>query len=437
MFDYIKIDEGANRLLMCILILAICWFLVKWKKRATLPFNVVMVYISVGFVSATVFYCLSQNYWYYFDSKDINLAPLLYLVFLFIVLALPFCMIDLKNIKRIDDTGISPYLNGMATAIFILSILPFIDAVIKLPSLDYSTIVTAYEGEGERSSFLFYYSNQLRNYLKFFISPLLFYYLYKESAYKRYANYMFFAVFTNILLAITSGGRGTMVNDLNYLIICYILFRGLLPPKVKYKIKRIGIIGGMCTVAGLTVITFARNNFDASTASDEDKANIVTGVSLYLGQGPLEFSRNMYPSTVRTEGDNSFSLVKTALGMKTFKDNDDRREYWEDKQTIPNFIFYTVIGDVYSDLDFGYTILFCVLISLVFCVFFYKTRFKPMSIQMVVIISLYFEWVTMGFMNNCYKNYYSQFYILITLLINILLSFIQNNRKTLVHIKKE
>ena len=145
----------------------------------------------------------------------------------------------------------------------------------------------------------------------------------------------------------------------------------------------------------------------------------------------------MYPSTVRTEGDNSFSLVKTALGMKTFKDNDDRREYWEDKQTIPNFIFYTVIGDVYSDLDFGYTILFCVLISLVFCVFFYKTRFKQMSIQMVVIISLYFEWVTMGFMNNCYKTYYSQFYILITLLINILLSFIQNNRKTLVHIKKE
>lgn len=55
---------------------------------------------------------------------------------------------------------------------------------------------------------------------------------------------------------------------------------------------------------------------------------------------------------------------------------------------------------------------------------------------MVVIISLYFEWVTMGFMNNCYKTYYSQFYILITLLINILLSFIQNNRKTLVHIKK-
>lgn len=32
MFDYIKIDEGANRLLMCILILAICWFLVKWKN---------------------------------------------------------------------------------------------------------------------------------------------------------------------------------------------------------------------------------------------------------------------------------------------------------------------------------------------------------------------------------------------------------------------
>ena len=60
-----------------------------------------------------------------------------------------------------------------------------------------------------------------------------------------------------------------------------------------------------------------------------------------------------------------------------------------------------------------------------------------MSIQMVVIISLYFEWVTMGFMNNCYKTYYSQFYILITLLINILLSFIQNNRKNFGSYQKE
>lgn len=36
MFDYIKIDEGANRLLMCILILAICWFLVNLNSATLL-----------------------------------------------------------------------------------------------------------------------------------------------------------------------------------------------------------------------------------------------------------------------------------------------------------------------------------------------------------------------------------------------------------------
>lgn len=40
-----------------------------------------MVYVTIGFVSAILFYCLSQNQWYYFESSDINYEPLLYLIF--------------------------------------------------------------------------------------------------------------------------------------------------------------------------------------------------------------------------------------------------------------------------------------------------------------------------------------------------------------------
>lgn len=425
MFDYIKFDKGTYRLLMCIFIMIVFWIIMRLKRKTTTIFNTVMVYILIGFISSIIFYSLSQNQWYYFDSSDIDITPLLYLVFLFLILIMPFIFVDTKSITSINDKGVSSYLNFLATIIFVLSILPFINGFIKLFSLNYSTLVSSYEGESEHSSFIFYYSNQIRNYFKFFIAPLLFYYLYKGSSYGKYIRYMIFSLFTTMILAITSGARGTLVNELNYLVVCYIMFQGLLNEKVKKKIRRIGIIVGICVVIGLTIITFARSNFNATSASSQDKVNLVTWVSLYLGQGPLEFSRQMYPSTIRTEGDNSFSLVKSLIGLKTFKDNDERRAYWENKQTIQNFIFYTVIGDIYSDLGFNYTIVFCILISALLGFYFFKRKHKPITIPMVVIISIYFEWISMGFMTNCYKTYYQQFFIMCTLVICAFLSYTQ------------
>ena len=425
MFDYIKFDEGTYRLLTCAFIMIVFWIVMRLKRKTTAIFNAVMAYILIGFLSSIIFYSLSQNQWYYFDSYDINITPLLYLVFLFLILIMPFIFVDTKSVTSINDNGISSYLNLLATVIFVLSILPFINGFIKLFSLNYSTLVSSYEGDGERSSFIFYYSNQIRNYFKFFIAPLLFYYLYKGPSYSKYIRYMIFSLFTTMILAITSGGRGTLVNELNYLIACYIIFQGLLNEKTKKKVRRIGVIVGICVVIGLTAITFARSNFNTASASSQDKVNLVTWVSLYLGQGPLEFSRQMYPSTVRTEGDNSFSLVKSLIGLKTFKDNDERRAYWENKQTIQNFIFYTVIGDIYSDLGFNYTIIFCILISVLLGSYFYKRRRKPITVQMVVVISIYFEWISMGFMANCYKTYYQQFFIMCTLLICAFLSYTQ------------
>ena len=79
MFDYIKLDEGTFRLFVCVIILFVFWLLMISRKKTTFSFNIVMVYVTIGFVSAILFYCLSQNQWYYFESSDINYEPLLYL----------------------------------------------------------------------------------------------------------------------------------------------------------------------------------------------------------------------------------------------------------------------------------------------------------------------------------------------------------------------
>lgn len=86
MFDYIKFDKGTYRLLMCIFIMIVFWIIMRLKRKTTTIFNTVMVYILIGFISSIIFYSLSQNQWYYFDSSDIDITPLLYLVFLFLIL---------------------------------------------------------------------------------------------------------------------------------------------------------------------------------------------------------------------------------------------------------------------------------------------------------------------------------------------------------------
>lgn len=430
MFDYIKFDHGSFRLLLCIVIIGIVWSLFNLKKQTSIIFNVVMGYVFAGFLSAFLFYSLSQYQWYSFDQSEIQYAPLLFLVLLFIVMSMPFLYLNPAKITKIDDRGIDGYLNLIAILLAVLSIFPFLNGLIGLFSLNYDSIVSSYEGKGLQNieNPLVYYSNQIRNYFKFFISPLLFYYLYMGQRFKRYFYCVVFALFTTVLLSLVGGGRGTMVNEVNYVIISYLLFASVLPDKVKHKVKKMGAALLVMVALSLTIITFARSNFSSKNATKDQKLDLITWVSLYLGQGPLEFSRQMYPSTVRTEGDNSFSLVKTILGEKTFKDNDERRDYWEKKQTIQNFIFYTVIGDLYSDLGFTYTILFLVLISIGMCFYFKKFSQSKIPIHTIVIASIYFEWITMGFMTNCYKTYYSQFFILVTIMILVYLSLARNKQ---------
>ena len=58
---------------------------------------------------------------------------------------------------------------------------------------------------------------------------------------------------------------------------------------------------------------------------------------------------------------------------------------------------------------------------------YFKAKFKKktFSIQTVIVTSIYFEWITMGFMTNCFKTYYSQFFILFTIILLLGMDFIQ------------
>ena len=423
----ILFEQSFINILKTLAIFVIVWFL-TYKKFKNAFFSITFAYSILGILFSGVYYILSKESWLAFTSKDIQLYPFLYCFILLFILTIPFLFIKIDKQKTVEDFKLITFFNLLSTFVFIISIPPFIEGIYRAATIDASSMLSAYEGEGEEYSFISSLCIRVRNYFQFFICPLIFYYIWKSSYslvnLKKYIYFNLFSFITSIILSYAGGGRGTMVNILNYIVICYALFYFILKKNIVKKISHWLSISLIIVVIGLGSITLARASEGGKAQVDNN--GLAEWISLYLGQGPLEFDRLMYPSTVRTDGDNSFSLIKTILGKKTFKDNDDRRDYWEKYQEIPNYIFYTVIGDIYSDLGESYTILFCILVCILMSVYF-KAKFKKktFSIQTVIVTSIYFEWITMGFMTNCFKTYYSQFFILFTIILLLGMDFIQ------------
>lgn len=235
-----------------------------------------------------------------------------------------------------------------------------------------------------------------------------------------------FCIISTTLHSLVGGGRGTLVNYCNYIIFFYFIYKNQLKSSIKKILNRTIIIVSFILIISLSIITWSR--YSTFETKNNVKDGLVTWVSLYIGEGPLAFSGQMWDSKVRTKGDNSFSFAKSLLGLKTFKSNAERREYWERLQDIPNTIFYTIVGDIYSDLDKTYTVIFFTTLTLLVIHFIKKRKRKGWRVQDLVLLQIYYELVTMGIMNFCFKNYNPQFLICLTIVQTLIINNIQKKQ---------
>lgn len=415
MISFLSDSVNISLLIIFLIGVLIC---IYCRKRHEL-FSLVVLYYVIGILGSILYYNLSDSV----TSHQIEFERLAYCEGLLLVLATPFLLIKKNKVLKWEDGILLSDLKFLTKFLAIISFLPFFYNLYQaIFNTNTTTLVSAYEGESQTSApFLISLCIRTLRYFQYIIGTLFFYFLTKGKPYKKYAYMALLSFLTLILVAYVGGGRGTMINQLNFLVINYLLFRNQIKENIKKRLNKALVIGMSIFVIGIMTITIARFNNSYRTYENNGFKPIVTWISLYVGQGPLEFSKQMYKSTVRTEGDNSFSLAKSILGKKTFKDNDERREYWKDKQFIENFIFYTLIGDLYSDLGWEYTIYFCLGMVLLMA-YYIKSKNKQLTFPKIVIFSLYFEWLTMGIMTNCFKVYYLQFYILTTIILLLFLS---------------
>lgn len=393
--------------------------------RITLSYYLIAILGSIVYYYMLTFVIQKEH-----DYRNIELVPLLFLLCNILILCYPFKILDKKPINKIESRGLSIIFERTAIFLGVVSIIPFITDLIQLSSFNISSFADSYENT-ERNKDLIYYFSQLKYYLYFWQIPLFFYLISTPRRNKLALIAIIFCIMSTILHSLVGGGRGTLVNYCNYIVFFYFIYKEHLEVTIKRILNKVILTAGFLLITSLSIITWSRYSTFETESSVKD--GLVTWVSLYIGEGPLAFSGQMWDSKVRTKGDNSFSLAKSILGLRTFKSNAERREYWERLQDIPNTIFYTIIGDIYSDLGKAYTIIFFIVFTIIVTRFIKKRQKRGWRVQDLVLLQIYYELVTMGIMNFCFKNYDPQFLICFTIIQVLIVNNIQKKHIKQLH----
>lgn len=397
-----------------------------WHKRM---FRVVLFYGIGAFIGATIYYTLIV----YVLQKDtdyinIEIGPLFYLFSIFIIMFIPFKKLNVSFDNLSENTCLITVFKKICIVSAILSFILFIIDIITLRTYSISSFASVYENRKIESKNIVYYIGQLKYYISYFVIPLFFYFLRKGRSYKFYILCSAFSFLSSLVHQLTLGGRGTIVNYINYAVFFYVIYNKLIVYDLRNKLKKITIILFAMLVVSLSIITWSR--YSTFETNEDTTIGLASWVALYIGEGPLAYSTYMWNTEVLTEGDNSFSFVKNLLGYDTFKDNFERRLFWEVRQKIPNYIFYTVVGDIHSDIGPFLTVLFFVLLAWIVSNFIKKRNKMGWRLQDFVLLQLYFEFVTMGVMVNCYKTYDSQWQIVCTIILCVVLNMLERNKSS-------
>lgn len=320
--------------------------------------------------------------------------------------------------KLYENQGSKRFVYITLCAISIIAIEPFLENLLHLRSLSGNLDVTAdiyaarADGENAKSEYLswigrkFFWINFL---IKDIIPLLFFYYLLKWKKYNRYVIIgTSMAILNPILHGFALGGRSTIINTAFYFIFVYMLFRPYLPIKQKKKIdKGLLVIGGVVIIA-ISILTIIRFN------SQDLSVDIWTWVSLYTGEGVLNFSADLWPLSKTCNGDNTFLMVRYLLGLTENIDIESVRAT-RDILGVRNLVFYTYIGTIYYDFNKIGTLLFCAFFSILFYVSC-KPKYNTYKLSQLATLSILGKVIMMGVMFYPYTLWNDQLSLLLLLI---------------------
>lgn len=200
------------------------------------------------------------------------------------------------------------------------------------------------------------------------------------------------------------------------------LFRQYISTNRSKYIDRIIFYFILCIMALITIVTIAR------FMSKESSIDIWTWISLYSGEGILNFSNELWTITdVRSNGDNTFLFIRYILGLTDNTDIESLRASRNIFNIRPQ-VFYTYLGAIYFDFNRIGTIIYVVIFSYIFCKIC-KIKKQTVQLSQMIYLSILGKFIVLGFMIHTYSLWTDQLSLFFVLLFNWTISFKEKNKR--------
>lgn len=402
-------------IILCVILI---FYIIKYRSiNATI--TIFSLYTISSFTSIYFFY--NSNY----DYKNITLTPIVYLILCLLLTIIPIIKYDnIKNKSLITSHKGEKIIKITIIFIAILAIEPFIEMILHLPSImhNQSSLADIYEakadGTGVKYNYLSWIGRKLYwiNFLIRDIIPiLLFFYIAKFNKIdNKLIIGLTIAILNPILFDFSLGGRSTVISTSFYLIFTYAVFRCFLKRNTIKKIDKILLLSfGLVSllIAIVTIVRFNSSKFDI---------DIFTWLCLYTGEGMLNFSADLWPIDITSNGDNTFLMLRYILGLTNNIDIESVRAT-RDILHVRNLVFYTYIGTIYYDFNKIGTIIFILSFSIIITYLTRAPKAKYRFINMFFICILG-KVVMMGVMFYPFTLWNDQLSLLLVTLFTIFLS---------------
>lgn len=395
------------------------------KKYRTI--NVSVTCLSLYLISA-----LTSLFFFYnslYDYSGITIYPMIYVFVCIMVTMIPIYSYDNHCEKVLYENKQTKKLVYITLCILsAMAVEPFLENLIHIRYVTGNMDATAdiYEaradGDNSKSEYLswigrkFFWINFL---LRDIIPILFFYYILKWKKYNKYIIIgTSMAILNPIMHGFSLGGRSSIVNTAFYFIFVYMVFRPYLSDKRRRIVDKsllcmVGVI--IVAITALTIVRFA---------SQEHSVDIWTWVTLYTGEGVLNFCSDLWPLSKTCNGDNTFLMVRYYLGLTNNIDIESVRAT-RDILGVRNLVFYTYLGTIYYDFNKIGTFIYCMVFSGIFFILC-KPKSNTYRLSQLAILAILGKVVMMGVMFYPYTLWNDQLSLLLSLIYIMILKTKEN-----------
>lgn len=394
----------------------------KWQHfKSVNTTSFLFFYYFVAAILALVFYNFSNGNFRNYDN--LQAIPFFYLAICIIITFYPIYKYDKSSYKVFLSKKQLAIIDILCVVLGLISILPLIESAIQLPSslASEQSIADAYARRQAGLNLNLNFHSALGEKLYWIISlfSLLIPCLLMVQITKRKMNIPLLlgliSCFLNVAMHnMIVGGRSNSMQDMLYLIAVYLLFKNNIPRKRLAKINIAGIVLVLFFVSSIMIVSISRYVTSDSLYYD----NVFDSLSLYAGEGFLNFNNDLWHITKSSDGYKTMGLIISIMEGKKV----DAAAIWAagERTGIHGNIFYTYIGSIVMDygkeIAFLLISIFSILVSRLF------TNHNHISFFKFMLLCAWAKIIVVGPIFYAYTTVDSQ----ISLLLCVLLGFILN-----------